>query len=376
MCVKSYENLHPELKEQLTRLCNKYETSKEVMKFVKKMCDSGKFNIAYRQKILCYAIYRQIPCWHMCIPQNFNMLWAYSSKPGDPRIHLESMLKEGEHVRLIRGRMGDSGRPVIIKLYISGYKRSDLKSFSRTTKMECDIYNKLGKPEPCLSTDYFIFGIPVLVMEVLAELNGGDNEFEMGIQVLQQLKTLHQFGVHCDLKPGNVMRKGDKYIVIDYGGVATEKMDHGYRRWIWSPLWTSQKRKSETGHDIICTSKQDAIELGYTIKTLQNMKRQIPIRRTRDGETDLIRTGFEGKLAKYMKRVFEIDDIRGMTDKDRDDLIAILKCECESCRKEEIAPIKLYVTPRPVVPRVNIQRDLITPSPKKKPGRKVQKRIR
>jgi hypothetical protein len=202
-------------------------------------------------------------------------------------------------------------RPVIIKWY---------QSIKRDSSYEIKVYKTLrraGCTVPWFSSKFFLWSSPILVMEPLNSVTADDNEFLLTVHVLAQLEILHKFAIHNDIKPGNVMWrwKADKtkeYLVIDYGGVATEKLEHGYRRWIWSPKWTSQKARSKEPQ--VTTAKNDFIELGYTMKTIQNY---------RTGAKE-IRTKFEGPLLEFMERVKKVNP-KAITSKDYSDLTKIAK---------------------------------------------------
>ena len=209
---------------------------------------------------------------------------------------------------VLQGRLDDDV-PIVVKWY---------QSNKRDTLYEIGIYKKLRHlkcPVPWFSSTYEFWNSPVLVMERLQGLTKEDDEFEVAIEVIKQLRYLHQFGIHNDLKPGNIMKRMQNgkpvYFMIDHGGVATQPLGYGYRRWIWSPKWTCQRPHASNQ---ITTPKHDFIELGYTMKTMQNWT-------TGDNH---IRSGFTDKLAKYMDRVVRIDE-KNVTGKDYDDLIELLK---------------------------------------------------
>ena len=134
-------------------------------------------------------------------------------------------------------------------------------------------------------------------MEKLQKLNSSDDPYMVGAHVIRQLQFLHTFGVHCDIKPGNIMKKGSLYYLIDYGGVAKEKMGGGYRRWIWTPKWTSQRSHQKQQ---VCTAYNDFVELGFTMRHIQIWKKE---EETCDVNKREIRTAFGGRLADYMRQV-------------------------------------------------------------------------
>jgi serine/threonine protein kinase len=205
------------------------------------------------------------------------------------------------------------GRPVVVKWY---------QSSKRDTTYELNFYQKLrgmGCDVPWFSSHYNFWGHKVMVLEKLSPLTQYDDEFKMGVHIIQQLRLLHRMGVHCDIKPQNVMKRQinkrtAQYLLIDFGGVATERLSYGYRRWLWSPKWTSQ-----TPHeaDQVVTEKNDFLELAYTMRAMQNWRDS---HNQSDGD---VKRGFTGRLARYLKRVEEIDK-RHVRDQDYTDLLRIL----------------------------------------------------
>lgn len=319
-----YRSFPDELKHQIKVLAPEFSKDSRVLETYRTIMGSFPYQGHVDVEIWGYAMVSAIPVLEIVQKTRFNILRCYNER--GHLIKLENEITSGKHVRLYSATHLRTGRQVIVKLYQS--------SSGRDTSYENGIYRRLGKPEPCFSTAYFLWGCPVLVMAPLRPLDTKDDEYEMGIQVIQQLRYLHRFGVHCDIKPGNVMKRlrynGKKrYLVIDYGGVSVETKAHGYRRWVWSPKWTSQPRRSENeGRDVIATAKNDLIELGYTMKTLQNDKQGISNRK--EGQTDPIRSGFTGRLKQYMDYVSRIDDTAsgpGVTDADREMCCRILAGE-------------------------------------------------
>jgi serine/threonine protein kinase len=239
-------------------------------------------------------------------PQWFKDVFAYDKH--NHIIRFSKIVKEGKHATVLKGSL--NGRVVVAKIYMS---------HKRDTRYEMGIYKqleKMGCTVPWISYDFYFWNQPIIVMEYLDSVGTQDNEYRMAVDVLKQLRYLHQFAIHNDIKPGNIMRKSSRYYVIDYGGVASEKYKHGYRRWIWSPRWTSQKPHEP---DQVTTAKYDLIELGYTMKSLQNDRK--------GAKRASVSEGFDGILADYMHRVAKIPDSK-VTDKDYRSLVRILKKGC------------------------------------------------
>jgi hypothetical protein len=156
------------------------------------------------------------------------------------------------------------------------------------------------------NTEYTFWDEPVLCMEKLTKLNGSENEHEIGRQILQTLKIIHKFGVHCDIKPDNIMKKNNEFFLIDYGGFTMTKLKHGYYRKCWSNRWTSQNRQ----HNQITTYKNDLIELTYTLNAIAMSKHNIPYK-----QNDIKYISSRNKkLYKYFNTIKSIDDTNNYDD--------------------------------------------------------------
>lgn len=298
MSIATYQSYPVEFRKQLRSLVPFYRSSSRLRRYLTDTPDPDRHLAGV---IARHVAFRNVAKKHL------KHLWCYHPD-GQPRVLLQSILVEGSHVLLFNAVVEGTGEKVIVKWYENTHRRMD-------TSYENNIYNRLGQPEPCWSTEYYLWNMPVLIMTPLIKLTRRDDPYQVGISVIHQLRPLHQFGVHNDIKPGNVMRKknGD-YVVIDYGGCTLEKLEHGYKRWIWSPDYTSQLRKSQNdGIDIVTTAKNDLLEIGFTmqcLKTGMNSKQ--------------CRSGFKGRIREYMERVEKWDDRRPVTDTLRSELIQIL----------------------------------------------------
>lgn len=146
------------------------------------------------------------------------------------------------------------------------------------TEMETYILlRRMGCPLPWFSVNYSYWGHPVLVMEKLLPITFEKEDIRTICRnVVEQLRYVHQFGVHCDIKPGNIMKKqlpnssGKKhryyYYLIDYGGIATEEYKSSgpvryFKRHTHTELYSSQR----SAKDRKCQAVNDLIELGYTL---------------------------------------------------------------------------------------------------------------
>lgn len=292
-----YNRLPDELKKQMAKIVDKVEKDEEVRKEADKMLGKIKKTKCELTSAEQKMIARRLSVLKVMTPEYlleherfYPYVFCYDDK--GHCVTLKKVISRGKHVIVLEGML-DGEIPVIVKWY---------ESDRRDTLYEISIYCKLRKMNcqmPWFSSTYRFWDFPVLVMEKLTPLDKTDDEFAVARDVLEQLITLNKFGVHNDIKPGNIMRRDlkdgtRKYLMIDHGGVTTTRFGYGYLRWIWSPKWTSQKPH---GKNQLTTAKNDFIELGYTMKTMQNW-------RTGD---EHIRSGFTGHLATYMERVEKVD---------------------------------------------------------------------
>lgn len=313
--VSAYDKLPESLRKQISKLHNIFKNDEDIVPValslyrkygIREKGKRGDKNEQLRKTLFRVAMLKVIAPDYLLDDKWFPYVQCYDTR--GHIVKLEKTVTMGRHVFVIQGRLDDGG-PVIVKWY---------QSNKRDTLYEIGIYKRLRQIRcscPWFSSTYEFWNSPVLVMEKLQPLTKEDDEFEVSIEVIKQLKYLHTFGIHNDLKPGNIMKRVHNgrptYFMIDHGGVATSRLGYGYRRWIWSPKWTCQRPHAANQ---ITTAKHDFIELGYTMKTMQNWT---------SGDNH-IRSGFSGKLEKYMNRVARIDE-RNITAKDYDDLIEILQ---------------------------------------------------
>ena len=284
-----------------------------------------------QRKLFKLSILKCVSAKRILQPRYYPFISCYSehSPHYNDSVQLLKLIKCGKHACVMEGLLEFTlprsttvvRKPVIVKWY---------QSPKRNISYECDAYRKLEKigcPVPWYSTCYRVWDNPVLVMEKLVNLGPSDNEYLLGIHVLNQLRFLHSFAVHCDIKPQNIMKReteqGNEYLLIDYGGISRERLRDeagrvypAYRRWVWSEKWSSQK--SHVRNQPV-TCKADFIELGYTMQAIQNWRKS---RSRNDGE---YKTGFVGKLDKYMAYVRgRMDETIDVDDKHYDALIRIL----------------------------------------------------
>jgi len=313
--IETYNFLPKRLKEQLTHLERYFKNESNIKEYYKHMIKTIKES-GEHIKTSDHDIIFRLAMLTVLSPMNiiqdnfFPYILCYHGEDEDKIFRFKTLLKEGRHARVMECSNGRNTR--VMKWY---------KSNKRDTCFEIGIYDKLSSMQgnlPWYSSSYFFWNNRVLILEKLKELSGKDDEYTMGIHVLEQLRPLHKFGIHCDIKPQNIMKKKIKneiiYYLIDYGGVATEKLEHGYRRWLWSPHWTSQKKHTPNQ---ITTMKSDFIELAYTMKAIQNMKRG-------NDKSMQVKKGFKGKLSQYVDYVLELDE-KQIPENIHDKLIELLK---------------------------------------------------
>lgn len=330
-----FDKLPQSIKTQIEKLQLRFGTDPRVVEkkklVIKEFPGTGNEDIALK-----LAIFDTFETKDLLKDRYFDIIESFDME--GRRIRLEKVIHKGERVCVMKATLYNDvdkkkPAPVICKWY---------QSDNKDTSYEVGIYKRLreiGCPIPWISSRFFIWKSPVLIMEQMESLDKHDNEYEMAAQVLEQLQYLHTFGIHNDLKPGNIMRvsntrpdmksdasktkvsqskekvKSDKpaYKIIDHGGDTTERLKHGYLRRVWSPRYCCQPKR---GKNQVTTPKHDFIELGYTMKAIQNM-------RTGDKE---IRGGFSGRLHDFMQRVKKVDE-KNIKPEDYGDLIAL-------CRKK------------------------------------------
>ena len=309
-CLEQYQKICKPLRQQLKKVSHIFVDDKDVRhsfhQLLSQLAVADRDKNEIRRKLLRLSIFQTISPKLLLTPNFVNLLTCYSDDGAI--IPLLKIIQTNRHSVVFEGRLADL--PVVVKWYQSSKRdcRYELGMYQRLAETKCEL--------PWFSDKFKFWDHPVIVMERLYPLAKYDDEYKMGVSILQQLKHLHTFGVHCDIKPGNIMRRisgtAVTYLLIDYGGVTTEKMGHGFHRWLWSPKWTSQPDRKK---DSITTAKNDFLELTFTMKAVQNW-------RTHKGDGEC-HTGFTGRLKKYIDRVKKVNS-HSIKDSDYDDLINIL----------------------------------------------------
>lgn len=317
--LESYENLPRPLKNQLNDLIDIYSNNEKVKttfydllnEFDKKHPD---ITNTIKRKLFKYSIFKSFSTKEILESRHYNSLYCYSDD--HEIITFNKLIKSGKHCVVLEGRLSNS--PVIVKWY---------QSNKRDCTYESNIYKRLnddGCDTPWFSSKFKFWNSPVLVLEKLHSLNQYDDEYKLGIHIIRQLKFLHKFGIHSDIKPQNIMKRISKsssgketvkYLLIDFGGVALDPLDYGYRRWIWSPKWTCQPMHKKNQ---IVTPKHDFLELAFTIKCIQNWRHS-------RGKTDgNCKEGFKGRLKKYFDHIMSLDH-KSISDSSYSSIISIFK---------------------------------------------------
>jgi len=257
--LSEYKSFNDHVRKQLALLAPKYKNDHRVIAKNKDIC---KKNNISDTKINDYSIYLTYNTRHFLI-LHYGLMYCYSMN-NDDRIKFDSILCVKSYAVLLNGVY--NGKPVVVKYYLSN---------DRTIKYEINIYNKLknlGCPLlPWFSDEFMVLNERVLVLERLDPLDKDEDIYAVGKDVIDQLAYLHTFGIHCDIKPDNIMKKvidGEmRYLLIDYGGVAIKREENGYRRWIWTRKYTSQCN-SKNNH--VTFPKNDFLELLYTLNYIHN----------------------------------------------------------------------------------------------------------
>lgn len=310
--IQYYNSLPEPLRLQLIKLQKILITDKDIQKTFKKYFIYANSDYENNPELYQLAILYCIPSIYFFEKSWFKHVFCYDNT--GHRVYPQKVISVNKHTYVLTGNgRGHYNQEFIIKWYHSG---------SRNILNEIDMYKRLKKlncPVPYFATKFYFWDEPVLVMEKLNPLDKSDDEFLIGIAILKQLRFLHTFGVHNDIKPQNIMKRVDNtkttYFLIDHGGLTIEKFKYGFRRRIWSSKFTSQKPHVSNQ---LTTAIHDLLELGYTMKYLQVKYKP------KYNLTTNIKSGFRGKIKKYMKQIEKITNNQ-VTKKDYIELINILK---------------------------------------------------
>lgn len=260
-----------------------------------------------RKYALCLAIKNTPTLKILENKRIYKALFCYNTKKDSPhgKFHFIDQITSGDHVCLISGYIvfGDAKIPAVCKYYKSGKKTIDheINCYKRLAMTGCEI--------PWMSSSYKLLGDRVMIVERLHPIDTTDKPEDIGIDVLKQLQALHTFGVHCDLKNANIMSRlaqyecyvADpdncfKYMIIDHGGTAIDRLGKGYHRRIWNPRFTSQTKGEK---DQVTGPYNDFLELGFTMTYLEAVKKGKNMKKFDH------RKEFFGKIRKYMDELMK-----------------------------------------------------------------------
>lgn len=184
-----------------------------------------------------------------------------------PRNGSEPALAQNQEGYLIQGTIRNlqnpsEAIPVVIKISFDTRVEYETKICRKLRNMKC--------PLLWFSSSFYFWDTPILVYEMLSPLSRDDDPCQVGQAILEQLRYLHQFGVHNNIKSENIgvrITKEQKreYILFNYEGTATEKLEWGYRRNTWQRNYSSQTPKER---DQVTTAKNDLLELGYCLNKI------------------------------------------------------------------------------------------------------------
>ena len=249
--VEEYDQTIEPLKEQLDNVYRSFLDNKKVQELYRQRVSKYKHSNSSshsksstlkkkdQRKLFKISVLQSISPMEILEPKWYPSIGCYSDhdEAYHGQIQLLKLIKKGKHAFVIEGVLEHSPnpkstkvvqKPVIVKWY---------QSPKRNITYESNAYKKLeelGCPLPWFSACYRVWDSPVLVMEKLINLAPNDDEYMMGIHVINQLRFLHTFCVHCDIKPQNIMKRetddGIEYLLIDFGGISKERLEHGYRR--------------------------------------------------------------------------------------------------------------------------------------------------
>ena len=330
--LAKYKSLPRHHKKQVKYLLGKFSTDSHIVKTASLFMKDG---VKDEKLALKLAILKCFDSYDLIHKRFFDGIYAFDDKGRTVTFNKILTKRPIEHVCLFKARLHNpiekKDMDVIVKWYESprhGTVEDEIERYQAIRDLGCKY--------PWFSSSYIFWKSSVLVMEPLNEVNGDDNEFEVVAQVIQQLKLIHKIGIHNDLKPPNVMWRpyeGDKgadrgdreYLVIDYGGLTTEKYKWGFYRKVWSPKWCCQPRHPETKEDRVTTPYHDFLECVHMAKSIQNDRKFGNWGSDRPkSKKPRIRSGFKGRLKKLHEAILAMNP-KKITEKDYDAIIKICR---------------------------------------------------
>ena len=351
---RKWFNAPKPIQDQAIKLANLFPNHAQISRVAHQFRKSGEVRnpkMAHR-----LAVMHHFDTFDLLHKRYYDIIYAYEEEGRYVEIDSHMGKRRSDRVRLFNCTLYNpiekkSPVPVILKWY---------QSSKRDTEYEVSVYAKLRDLKckvPWFSSSYMLWKTPVLIMEPLVPITGHDDVWEMAAQCVQQLRIVHKIGVHNDLKPGNIMKRKftDKsergvdrgeweYLIIDYGGLTSEKAKDGvgYIRHVWTPKFTSQKRHEKNQ---VTYERHDLIELGFTVKGLLNERIEGKDTKRNKRKNPLpVRDDFTGRLLDFMYRVGQIDE-RNIKPKDYDDLILILRAPRKDKERTQSVNKREFISP-------------------------------
>jgi len=250
--------------------------------------------------------------WIMLNPNYIDILQCYSNDK--QFIKLTKFIKSSDDVKLCSG--------VLVNVNVNA---NVVVKYTNNNNIDNEIeyyvtLRELGCPLPWFSENFMYWRDRVLVIEKLDKITQYDDEYAIGIDVLKQLKFIHKFGCHSDIKPSNIMKKKEgkktRYYLIDFGGMAVKKYENGYKRWTWTKNWSIQEPHAKNQ---VITYKEDLLELARTLRAIQNKRKTKKCEKGID--STYIDNNYRGRLRRFVEVVKACNSLENI----HDDLINILK---------------------------------------------------
>jgi len=213
-----------------------------------------------------------------------NILYAYNNC-GD-RIYIQNILRFDDEQHVGQGILTKynpkmcqhvicSSDETVNKCSMWVVKWNVKEDGAQVTEREVENWRKIentGASIPNILEGFKILDFPVLVMESLEQLDPNDFNQKLVMTIASFIEKIIPLGVLNNLKPSNILKRINKsntqtettYFVADVAGMTTEPLSYGFKRFTWSPQWTSQVVDANT----ITTVKNDLIEFGYVLNWL------------------------------------------------------------------------------------------------------------
>lgn len=127
---------------------------------------------------------------------------------------------------------------------------------------------KMGAQVPQRLHGYKVNDFEVLVLEFLDPIDETDDVLVMATQLIStQLRYIHRYACHGDIKIDNIRKRGNLYFLIDLN-LSKIPYGTGYKRMHFTPLFASQQRPPYDDAVVMITYKNDLLELVYVMHAL------------------------------------------------------------------------------------------------------------